>query len=247
MKLKALILDDEIANLEHLSYWIEKYCSQHIEVVASATTIAGALEELDNLQTDLLLLDVELANGITSFELLDQIPDWEGKIIFITAHKEYAIEAIKSRAYDYLLKPLSIKELMSSIESVYHSFEQHYPTNQNLEKLTHSNDEFISINHLNEIELIRIKDIMYITSSGNYTEFYLEDGTSTVSSKIIKIYEAMLGDKNFIRVHNSHIIKLDYLSKVDKENGLICIMKDGKNIPVSRRKKDILLNLLNIP
>lgn len=245
MKLKALILDDEVENIEHLSYWLEKYCAPHIEVVAVSQTIEGALKEIIELQPDVLFLDVELANGITSFELLRQIPEWEGKVIFITAYKDYAIEAIKAKAFDYLLKPLSIKELVSTVGNVYESFEGLFKQTSGTNPASEFTTEFIAISHLSEIQLIRKSDIMYLTSSGNYTELFLENGNSTLSSKIIKVYESLLNERNFVRIHNSHIINLDYLVKIEKENGWICVMKNGTPIPVSRRKKDMLLALLN--
>ncbi len=246
MKLKALILDDETANLEHLSYWLEKYCSDQIEVVATSTTVQKAASAINELAPEVLFLDVELANGINSFELLREIPDWEGKIVFITAHKDYAIDAIKAKAYDYLLKPISIEELTECVNKLYDSFEgysQSEPKHEMARKpLT---NDFITIYHLSEIQLIRLDEIMYLASSGNYTEFFLKDGSSTVSSKIIKIYEGMLQGRGFIRIHNSYVVNLHYLLKIEKENGWICVMKDGKNLPISRRKKDSLLDLLN--
>lgn len=246
MKLKALILDDEIENLEHLSYWLEKYCAPLIEVVAVSQTVEAAQKSVNELQPDVLFLDVELANGVTSFNLLEKIPDWEGKIIFITAHKDYAIDAIRAKAFDYLLKPLSIKELTSAVDDIVKSFEGFDKSRE--DKVLSgqvSMDDFIAISHLNEIQVIRKSDVMYLTSSGNYTEIFLKDGSSTLSSKIIKVYEAILYDRNFIRIHNSHIINLDYLVKIEKDNGLICKMKNNSAIPVSRRKKDALLELLN--
>lgn len=246
MKLKALILDDEAENLEHLSYWLEKYCAPLIEVVAVSQTIEAAHKSVIELKPDVLFLDVELANGVTSFNLLEKIPDWEGKIIFITAHKDYAIEAIKAKAFDYLLKPLSIKELTGAVDDIAKSFEGLHKSREDKGQSDQVGmDDFIAISHLSEIQIIRKSDVMYLTSSGNYTEIYLQDGSSTLSSKIIKVYEAILCDRNFIRIHNSHIINLDYLVKIEKENGLTCIMKNGTAIPVSRRKKDVLLSLLN--
>lgn len=245
MKLKALILDDETANLEHLSYWLEKYCSDQIEVVATSTTVQEAASAIHELAPEVLFLDVELANGVNSFELLREIPDWEGKIVFITAHKDYAIDAIKAKAYDYLLKPISIEELTDSVNKLYDSFEGYNDEPKTATPAKPFAHDFITIYHLSEIQLIRLDEIMYLASSGNYTEFFLKDGSSTVSSKIIKIYEGMLHGRGFIRIHNSYVINLDYLLKIEKEQGWICVMKNGKNLPISRRKKDSLLDLLN--
>ncbi|MFT6923367.1 MAG: two-component system LytT family response regulator [Crocinitomicaceae bacterium] len=246
MKLKALILDDETENLEHLSYWIDKYCAEQIEVVAVCQTIEGAEEGISTHEPDVLFLDVQLANGVTSFELLPKISEWEGKIVFVTAHKDYAIQAIKTRAFDYLLKPVSIEELISTVQEIHNSYYivDNKPGEDLLKEEEGLND-FICISHLTSIQVIKKSKIMYLTSSGNYTEIFLEDEPSTLSSKIIKVYESILSDKNFVRVHNSHMINIDYLKKINKENGWVCIMSNEVQIPVSRRKKDLLANLLN--
>lgn len=249
MKLNVLILDDEKENLDHLSYWLNKYCGDYIEKINVSTNIPDAVSLINETKPELLFLDVELAHGVKSFDLLDLIPRWEGKIIFVTAHQNYAIEAIKVKAFDYLLKPISITELIDAVENALDSFKinsSDFFINTNVGSTALNELDFLAIGHQSEIQIIKKAEIVCLKSSGNYTEIYIENGDLSLSSKIIKVYEIMLTDITFVRVHHSYIINLKFLEKIVKEGSWTCIMKNGMAIPVSRRKKDILNEILKI-
>ncbi len=197
---------------------------------------------------DLVLLDVKMQDG-SGFDLLKKFPEPEFIPIFITAYNHYAIKAFKYSALDYLVKPVDPDELVQAVNKA--------------EKYTEKKDIYTKIEALNvniadkfsepkkivlkteqSIFLIDVSDIVNCESDGNYTTFYLKKDKKIVVSKIIKEFEELLKYNNFFRIHQSHLINLNHLSCYDKQTGYV-IMADNKMLPVSLRKKNSLIDLLN--
>lgn len=237
--IKALLVDDEKENLSLLNHLLSKHCPD-VQIIGKAQNISEALAILENEKIDLILLDIELSKGETGFDLIKKINfgDINPRIIFITAYSQYAINAIKIKAFDYILKPVSIKELKNAIENLKLEFE----TNKNLNAVHPSNhnsppsDDFITIAHLDNLQILKCSDIIYMEASGKYTIVHCKNGNSPISSRNLGHYETIL-NKNFIRVHHTYIINVTHVKKIEKNYNWHCLLLNDVEIPVSRRKR----------
>ncbi len=251
-QLKAIIVEDEQDNVDVLKHFLSSYCKQ-ISLRGVAEDVQSALALISQHEIDLIFLDIMLAKG-TGFDLLDNIKNKEIQVIFITAYNNYAINAFKYSAVDYLLKPLQIEELIASVEKAEQRIKQGAMKNQIeilMNKLhpekSSNKDEFIAIPTVEKIEFIEIKNINHIEADGTYTSFYLNDEKPVVSSKNLGEYDKMLADNNsFFRVHHKYIVNLRFVKSISKSDGVYCEMESGKLIPISRRRKDDLFKRLKL-
>lgn len=252
MKIKTLIVEDEQDNVDVLNHFLKSYCKQ-IEVVDSASSVKEAKAIIIQETIDLILLDIMLEDG-TGFDLLELIKNEGIPVIFITAYNDFAIKAFKYSAVDYLLKPIQIEELVAAITKVEKQLGADNVKNQMQILMNHlapdsqeKDDDFIAIPMVEKIEFIKIDTISHLQADGKYSTFVLESGKSVVSSKNIGEYEKLLENNNsFIRVHNTFIVNLNFVSSISKVDGLFCVMKNKTNIPISRRKKEDLFVRLKI-
>jgi two-component system, LytTR family, response regulator len=186
-----------------------------------------------------------MPNG-NAFDLLNKLMPVHFEIIFITAFESYSLKAFKYSALDYLLKPVSIEDLEAAVQKAKHQSNNRNINLQVKSLLQNINVaagglQKIAVHTLEGMEFIKIEDIMRLEAKGSYTEFYLNDKTMIIGSKSIKEYEDILSEDIFIRVHNSHIVNLNYIKKYHKGRGGYIILEDGKNIEVAtRRKHDFL-------
>ncbi|MCD4691623.1 MAG: LytTR family DNA-binding domain-containing protein [Calditrichales bacterium] len=194
------------------------------------------------------MLDIEMQDG-SGFDLLKMFPEPEFIPIFITAYNHYAIKAFKYSALDYLVKPVDPDELVRAVVKAGKYAEKKdiikkiEVLNTNiLNKL--SEPQKIVLKTEQSIFIVDVSDIVNCESDGNYTTFYLKNDKKIVVSKIIKEFEQLLKHNNFFRIHQSHLINLNHLSSYDKQTGYV-IMADNKKLPVSLRKKNSLIDLLN--
>ena len=245
---KAIIVEDE----KHSSDVIKEILAYHfkeLEVVDHTTTVKDSVESINSNNPDLLFLDIDLPDG-TSFDILQQIDYKKYRIIFITAHQEYALKAIKFSAFDFILKPFDPMELISTVNEVlkeklsedYELKFQAFFSNFNnllpgLKKIVLKTAE--------KIHIVDVKDILRCQSENTYTNFFLSDGKKILVSKNIKKYEEMLSEHGFMRVHQSHLINLAYISYFDKSEGGAIVMTDKSNIPISAPKKTVLFEYLD--
>lgn len=246
---KTVLVEDEKNNLDLLNHFIKKYC-KNIDVIASCSTYDQALSVLKAEDPDLVFLDIVLDRD-TSFDLLQELGNPDFQIIFITAYDEYAIRAFKYNTIDYLLKPIIIEELvaavnkvaekinenktldMGSIKNISQSFNTKHPAN------------FIMISGMDRIDFIHPDEVVYLKSTGRYTEFYLKDKKRKItSSKPIGEYENILDQDVFYRIHNSFLINLAQLININKRAGNYCEMSNGDSLPLSRRRYEGLMGYM---
>lgn len=224
--IRALIVEDDQENIFLLENLLQIHC-EHVKITESAQTVAKAYEILLRDEPELLLLDIELAGGETGFDLLRKIETWETKpyVVFITAYDHYALQAFKFHAFDYILKPVLIRELKETLSRL--SQEIMRANRKNYTPLlndvspdyeTEEFGEFLVVSHLNKIQLIRRNEIVYLEASGKYTYIHTIDGSKTITSKNIGQYEEVL-KPNFFRVHHSFVINIDFVKSLDKTNG----------------------------
>ena len=250
--MKAIIVEDEMHNVAVLKHFLKKYCSQ-VEILGEATSVNTAFELVNNTKPDLIFLDIMLAQG-TGFDLLGLIKDKEIQVIFITAYNNFALQAIKYSAIDYLLKPLQIEELEIAVEKAEKRLKTNTAKKQLeilIKKIAPKNkkddDNYLAISMTNKVEFIKIEDIIYIKADGKYSSFTIKNAEEVISSKNLGEYEKIFSDNNnFIRIHHSYIINTAHLERIQKENGLFCEMKNKEILPISRRKKEDLYKHLGL-
>lgn len=235
-KYKAIIVDDEKKNIKILDHFLKKFCPL-IDVVKTCESIKEAIEFIRFQKPDILYLDIKLNNG-TSFHILQEIETENLEVIFITAFKDYAIEAIKINAIDYILKPLSIEDVVLSTNKAIDSIEKKILLNL---KGTNRVKDYITVHSIDNIEIIKKEDLLYCQSDGRYTTLWLAD-RKVIASKNLGVFEELLKG-SFIRVHNSYLINYNHIKIIHKKNGFFCEMKNGKRIPVSKRKQYLISEL----
>lgn len=242
-KLRAIIADDEAAARETLRNYIERYCSA-VEIVAEAIDVPNAVSAIQEHHPDLLFLDVEMPFG-NAFDVLDQTSELNYETIFVTAFSEYAIQALNFTAAYYILKPVSIDELVKAVEKVMENTDNKSSVNRSeilTQNLKNPENKKLVLPTTNGFEVIQIKDIIRLSGSGNYTDIFMTDGRKKVVSKVLKHFQDMLEDQGFKRVHKSHIVCMEQVQGYQRGRGGTLTMADGAEIEVSPSKKQEILN-----
>ncbi|TDH28589.1 response regulator transcription factor [Segetibacter sp. 3557_3] len=241
MVLKAVIVDDETRSREFLRTLVEEFCTD-VKVAGLAANVPEAVALINTHKPDVVFLDIELQTG-TGFDVLQHFIDPQFQVIFTTAYDHYAIRAIKFSAIDYLLKPIDIEELQLAIEKAKSRVENN-SSKQTIDRLLQNirkpaNSDFsITLATSEGLEFVPIQNIIRLEASGPYTHFFLKEGRKIMVSKNLKEYETMLGDHNFFRVHNSHIINLKEVKRMIKTDGGYAVMNDESTIAISPKKRD---------
>ena len=245
----AIIVDDEIKGAKTLQLLLQKYCPQ-LNVVGLYESVALAKEAVHKHNPKLVFLDIEMPfeNG---FRLLEQTKDFQYEVIFTTAYNNYALNAIKANALDYLLKPIDIDELVDSVKKAEQKiFKNEFKKITEFEnvmmKLMDTQNKKLALPTHEGIILIELSEIEYFEADSNYTYVYLISKRKIIVSKTLKTYEKIIEGMSFIRVHNSFIINFNHIEKYIKGDGGTLTMKGGNQIPVSRAYKQELLNKFEI-
>lgn len=243
--IKALIIDDEANARKGLRLVLQKHCPQ-VSILALCETPEIGIEKIRELQPDLIFLDVQMPR-MTGFDLLEQLPEINFEVIFVTAYDRYAIKAIKFSALDYILKPIDTDELITAIEKVSkkkqdksHQYKSLFKnTRSGLEKL-----ERLAIPSDNEIIMQPIKDILYCEADSSYTTLFLTKGKKITVAKTLKEFENILPETDFCRIHHSTLVNMAHIVKYVKGEGGYIIISNNQHLNVSRRKKEGFLQLL---
>ena len=244
--MKIVIIEDELQAITALKKEIETHCPS-LEFCGSASMLKEAKALIKSEKPELVFLDIQLKDG-NGFDLLTDIGNYSFKVIFTTAYSEYALDAIKISALDYLLKPIDSEELVIAVEKAEKASLE--TTRMQLKNFIHNQTlnplyKKIAIPTSKGIFLHELESIVRLQSDGNYTAIYLNTGKKLIVAKILKDFEDMLENMGFVRIHHSHIINLNHLeSYINKDNGYV-ILVDKTTLPVSKRKKKSLLALLN--
>ncbi|MCW5913206.1 MAG: response regulator transcription factor [Chitinophagaceae bacterium] len=247
MKLKTIIVDDELPSLQNLEQKIREFCPD-LEIIATIQKPELAAQIINSQKFDLLFLDIEMPR-INGFKLLELITDRQFDIVFTTAYNHYAIDAIRISAFDYLLKPIGVSELQATINRLIEN--KSGSTQQRLDVLKKSlsgnlsQEDRISINTTEGIEFYQIKEIVYIESSSNYSKLHLENGKVLLVTRLLKEFDELLTPYSFFRVHHSYLINLNHLKKYIKGDGGQVVLSNGDTLDVSRRRKDEFIKALN--
>ncbi len=235
--LKIVIVEDEFYIRKGIVSFLDSF-NKNTEVVGEFTTINRAVKMVEILQPNLVLLDIKLLDG-NSFEFLEKTKHLNFYTIFITSYDNYAIRALKAGAVDYILKPIDIDELEAAIDKVF--------LLQNEAKLQSQitlQNQTITLNFINETQIIEVKNLLYCKSSKGYTTFFMLNGKKHVASKPLKEFEKKLTECQFIRAHQSYFVNTKFINKFDSKTRLI-YLNDHITVPVSARKVSIINKFLD--
>jgi len=241
MQLKTILVEDEETSREILKNYLAKYCPT-ITVVGEASTIDEALVLIRNNDLDLVFLDVEMPYG-TGFDLLDKLGETTFEVIFVTAYNQYAIEALNKHASYYLLKPISIDELIKAVDYVVQlKHKEAELQHAVLVPKTSPTDQKITIPTQDGFEVLEMKRIMYCKADDNYTEIFLDQNQKKLVSKTLKYFEQILVANGFARIHKSYLVNVSYIVSYKKGKGGTVTLTNQKELSVSASKKAELLS-----
>ncbi|WP_347373776.1 LytTR family DNA-binding domain-containing protein [Aequorivita sp. Q41] len=239
--MKTLIVEDKENTRKGLLRLLE-LIDANINVVGECATIKEAVVVANACKPDLIFLDINLIDG-TGFDFLEQTENLNFRVIFITAYEEYALQALKIGAVDYLLKPVAIEELKTALNRVMELPTQVQKQQLKTAKQAYNNDgETIILSLQDSFQIIDLKELLYCESDKGYTTFYLNNGKKYLASKSLKEFEEQLTKNSFTRPHQSFLVNLKYIDKYDKSGTIY--LKNGKKIPVSSRKKETFITKL---
>jgi two-component system LytT family response regulator len=244
--INSVIIDDEKYARETLRGMIEMYCPM-VHILGEADSVEDGRALIKEVNPALIFLDVEMPSG-TGFDLLDGLQSIPEGIIFTTAHDKYALKAIKISALDYLLKPINKQDLINAVLKFQQADVQ--ITREVLDLLRMQLDtrkeqtERLAIPSLQGYEIIKVNNILYCEGDRNYTTFYFVGQDNIVSSKTLKEYESLLDPSIFIRVHQKHLININFVKRYIKGRTGTLILTNGKSIEVSQSKKQALIDAL---
>lgn len=240
MKLKAIIIEDEAIGRDILRNYISKYCP-NVQLLGEASNIEEGQKLIEENELDLVFLDVEMPYG-SGFDLLEKIENQTFETIFVTAYDHYAIEALNNQATYYLLKPISIDELIKGVSLVTEIKEKEGELeNVVLTPKATSSLSKITIPQQDGFEVVTVSDILFCKADDNYTEIYFKN-TKKLVSKTLKHFEDLLKENSFARVHKSYLVNVNKVVKYKKGKGGSVILSNGKEVQVSSSKKANLLS-----
>jgi len=245
-KIRAVIVEDEPQAREMLRTLLEEYC-QDVHIIGEASNVKDGVACIRKLLPDLVFLDIEMPNekGLELFKYFDNI-DFE--VVFTTAYDQYAINALRLSALDYLLKPIDLNELRQALtnfrekkrqahinQALRYQFAAEQNTTQSKRIILPSGEGYVFVD---------VSDIMYCQAEKSYTLFVVKDGKKYWVSKTIKEYADLLEGFGFLRIHRSSIINPEYVSKLIKTRPSSVVMADGVNLSVSKNRRDELIQEL---
>ncbi len=242
-KMNTVIVDDDVSVRNTLQKLLRENFPS-VKVLASAATVEEGYEAVLKYKPDLLFLDIELPDG-NGFDILKRFTRIPFKVIFITGHQEYAITAIKVSALDFILKPIDNEEFISSVgkaQELISSEEQQLKFEALRENLQSRKIlKRIILHTADHLQLVSVSDIIRAEADSNYTTFCLSDGKHIMVSRTIKEFEVLLTGSGMIRVHQSHLVNMEYIDRFTKKDGGYLLLRDGTKIPVSANlKKQVL-------
>ncbi|MCB0734727.1 MAG: response regulator transcription factor [Flavobacteriales bacterium] len=245
--LRAIIIDDEPKSREGLEAMLQDMIKD-VVVAATADSVANGVRAIEKHQPDVVFLDIEMPrnDGFALFEAFNPV-DFE--VVFTTAHEQYALQAFRTTAIDYLLKPIDLDQLNQAVDKVREK-RQKDRVNKNFEvfvnNLKNSNaNHQIAISSSDGLIFLKVENIIYLRGDGAYTYFFLKSGERITTSKNLKEYEDLLSDYDFFRVHKSFLINLHEMKKYVRGEGGYVVMSNGDTVDVSKRRKENFMAALS--
>lgn len=239
--IKAIIADDEKMSRNTLRKLLEIYCPG-VEVVAETENAAETQKQAALLNPDLVFLDIAMP-GKSGIDLLKEMEEIPFEVIFVTAHDRFVLQAIRLAAVDYLSKPVDENELVRAVSNAEKQIRLKTKNTQlpaflhNLQQQP-AQDMQLCVPGIRGFQIIRIRDIVFCEADNTYTILHLADQKKVMASRPLHDYELLLADTSFIRIHKSYLINVQHLKEYQKGEGGIAVMSNGRQLDVSRRKKE---------
>lgn len=230
--IRVAILDDEPKSILSLEYELSLF-EERVEIIDKFSTVADALKGLGHHSIDCLFLDIEMPQ-MDGFRFLEQIHPKNFEVVFVTAYSEYAIQALREHAFDYLLKPVDGEDLdrvLGKLEDI----KKQNPAIAGQAKILLNTDQ--------ELRMIRTEEIVFCESEGSYTCVYLTSNSRLMVSKNLKHLQSLLPSSGFFRIHHSYLINMEHFKLLDKAQSQVQ-MKSGQSLPLSRLRKKEFLEVL---
>ncbi|WP_088340502.1 LytR/AlgR family response regulator transcription factor [Robiginitalea sediminis] len=238
MNIKAVLIDDEAQSREILRTYLQKYCPE-VELLGEAADVNQGVELISATRPELVFLDVEMPFG-NAFDLLDRIPERNFETIFVTAYQQYAMDALNSHAAYYLMKPISIDDLVAAVSYVKDTLAREARLHDRVLKGVQRAEGKVTLPQQDGFEVLDVSDIHYCKADDNYTEIHLEK-RRVVVSKTLKYFEEALQEYPFVRIHKSYLVNVSEVVRYRRGKGGSVVLASGKELPVSpSRKKDLL-------
>ncbi|GAB5526044.1 MAG: LytTR family DNA-binding domain-containing protein [Roseivirga sp.] len=238
--MRAIIIDDEKHIHNTLSTLLERL-NADVQIVGNAYSVAEGLREINSLKPDLIFLDIRMEDG-TGFELLSQLEKPFPNIIFVSAHDEYALKAFKFSALDYLMKPVESVALCEAVDKAAQRHKSGLIKDQldNLSQLiqTRQTGKKIVLRDAENVRIINVDNILWLSAEGSYTSFHLLKGETLVVSRHLKEYAEMLNSFNFYRLHRSYLVNCNQIVRYDKSAACL-ILNGGRELPVALKKEQL--------
>ena len=241
-----MLIDDEQRATDALRLMIVKTIPE-IDEVMVCNDARQAAEKIHQFQPGLVFLDIQMPH-LNGFEVLEKIPNKNFKIIFTTAYNEYAIQAIRYSAFDYLLKPVDMEELQAAVRRFIEGHEDYRQQYDLLKNIMHnmkapSAEDFrLALPTKEGVHFLQPQDIIRCEALGNYTKFFVTSGKSYLISRTLGEYDTLLTPQNFIRTHKSHLVNKKFISFIDHDG--FAVLKDNSKVEVSRRRKEEVMTAL---
>ena len=244
--IKAIIIDDEQHCIDRIDHLLKAY-EKNFETVGTYSTVEAGIEGIKKLKPDVLFLDVQIHDK-TGFDVLKAFSTYPFEVVFTTAFESYAVQAFKFSAIDYLLKPIDKEDF----DEAMHKVKEKLRTKDFSEKVEHllnnvnkeDSKKKIGIPTFDGLVFLKVSDIIRCESDVNYTTIFTVDSKKITVSKTLKYFENLLKDCHFFRIHNSHLINLQYIKKYTKGKGGYVTLTDNTTLEVSTRRKEEFLNAI---
>jgi len=242
-RLRTIIVDDEAPGSLNLQRMIETYCP-HLEVTGVFDSARKARQFLEREAADAVFLDICMPNE-NGFDFISSFEEPPFAIVFVTAHQEYALRAIRASAVDYLLKPILPEDLQRAQERLLRMCNTPAASMQALsENLPADSPKKLVVYHSKGFNIIETGHIIYLEADGNYTTFHLHNARPLLVSRPIREFEAIFDPRRFVRIHKSHLINLEYLEQYVSKDASYVLLTGGYHVEVSRRRAPLLFSRL---
>lgn len=246
--IKTIIVDDEYNAREFLEKLLTRYFPDKFLILAKCESVDEAILAIDKFNPELVFLDIQMPNK-NGFQLFKELKEINFEVIFTTAYSEFALDAIKWSALDYLLKPINYIDLLDTLkkyDTKLHKASQHDKLILLIENLDTGNSEYKKIAFPTEsgFELVKTNAILYCKADSNYCDIVLINGKKITISKTLKYVEELVPKSIFQRIHRGYLVNLNYVARFNKTNELLVELTNGETLPVSIRQKEDFINAI---
>jgi two-component system LytT family response regulator len=227
-KLTAIIVDDELFGRENLKKIIETYCHE-IDLLGCADSATSAKDLVNEHNPDVVFLDINMP-VLDGFDFLNEYSDRNFMVVFVSAHDEFGINAVKAGAVEYLLKPINIKELKQTVKNLICIKNK----KTKVEPLNETDKLVLPASH--GFDLLAFEDLIRLEADGCYTKIFIKGEKTKIVCRTLKEFELALPKEIFLRIHKSHLINIKFIKEYSNLSGNYITMTDGSRVELSRRK-----------